>query len=246
VQAQLSTELGPETLAAFKQYVAKVESGLDQRDEGGKPFLWLDENPKQRAKARRGEIVVHQFGDEIIEVEDGLIHHWLGAVFLPGVTLEDVATLLHDFKNHVKYYPEVVAAELTSKEGDIFHHRMRTQVKKVLTVVLDMDLEAHHRTVDDKRYAVRSYTTRVSEVKDSGSPEENVLPDGKGSGFMWRLYSYWRLEETEDGVLAELETVSLSRGIPFGLGWVIKPFVKDVPQESLISTLSSTRSVLTK
>lgn len=61
---------------------------------------------------------------------------------------------------------------------------------------------------------------------------------------MWRL-SYWRLEEVEDGVLAELETVSRSRGIPFGLGMIIKPFVEDVPRESLISTLSSSRDALT-
>ena len=245
-EAQFSTELKAETLEAFKQYVATVEADLDKRDSGEKPFLWLDENPNQRSEVLQGEVAVHQFGGELIEVEDGLLHHWLGAAFMPGVTLEQVAALLDDVPKHVDYYPEVVEAEVLSREGDVVHQRMRTEVTKVLTVVLDMELQAHHRRLNDKRHAVRSYSIRVSEVKDHGTPDENVLPDGEGTGFMWRLYSYWRLEEVEGGVFMELETVSLSRGIPWGLGMIVKPFVEDVPQESLISTLTSTRTALTK
>ena len=242
----MSTELKPETLKAFKQYVAKVEATPDKRDQGTKPFLWLDEHPAERKEALGGEVVVHQFGDDIIKVDDGLIHHWLGAAFLPGVTLEATSKLLYDVEKHVEYCPEVVEAELISKDGDVYHQRMRTQVEKVLTVVLDMEMKAHHQQVSDERYAVRSYSIRVSEVEDPGTEDENVLPDGEGTGFMWRLNSYWRLEAVDGGVLSELETVSLSRGIPFGLGMIIKPFVEEVPKESLVSTLTSTRNALAK
>ncbi len=242
----MSTELKPKTLEAFNHYVAKIEAGLDQRDSGGKPFLWLDEHSNQRKEVLEGEIVVHQFGDDVIEVKSGLIHHWLGAAFMPGATLEEIASLLDDAGKHVDYYPEVVESEVLSREGDVVHQRIRTKVKKVLTVVLDMELEAHHQRLNDKRHAVRSYSIRVSEVEDHGTAEENVLPDGKGTGFMWRLNSYWRLEAVEGGVLTELESISLSRGIPFGLGMIIKPFVVEVPQESLVSTLTSTRNALTK
>lgn len=245
-QAQFSTELSAETLEAFKEYVATVEPELDKRDSGGKPFLWLDEHPDQRREVLQGEIAVHQFGGELIEVEDGLVHHWLGAAFMPGVTLDEAAALLDEVQKHVDYYPEVVEAEVLSRDGDVVNQRMRTQVTKVLTVVLDMELQAHHNRLSDKRHAVRSYSVRVSEVEDYGTPEENVLPDGEGTGFMWRLYSYWRLEEADGGVFMELETVSLSRGIPWGLGMIIKPFVEEVPQESLVSTLTSTRTALTK
>ena len=242
----MSTELKPETLEAFKQYVAKVEATLDQRDNGGKPFLWLDEHPQQRQETLQGEIVVHQFGDDIIEVKSGLIHHWLGAAFMPGVTLDEATNLLSDAEKHVDYYPEVVESEVLSREGDVIHQRMRTSVKKVLTVVLDMELEANHQRLNDERHTIRSYSIRVSEVKDHGTQDEEVLPDGEGTGFMWRLNSYWRLEAVDGGVLTELETVSLSRGIPFGLGMIIKPFVVKVPQESLVSTLTSTRNALAK
>jgi hypothetical protein len=41
-----------------------------------------------------------------------------------------------------------------------------------------------------------------------------------------------------------LEAISLTREIPAGLGWLIRPFVTSVPQESLSFTLSRTRAAL--
>ena len=58
---------------------------------------------------------------------------------------------------------------------------------------------------------------------------------------MWRLNTYGRLETRGDGVLVQFETVSLSRDIPFGLGWAIGPFVTSVPRESLMFTLETMR-----
>ena len=43
------------------------------------------------------------------------------------------------------------------------------------------------------------------------------------------------------GTFVQFETVSLSRDIPFGLGWVIGPFVTSVPKESLLFTLETLR-----
>jgi hypothetical protein len=44
----------------------------------------------------------------------------------------------------------------------------------------------------------------------------------------------------------QCESVSLSRDIPFGLGWVVGPFVSSIPRESLTFTLQTTRDALTK
>ncbi len=52
---------------------------------------------------------------------------------------------------------------------------------------------------------------------------------------------YWRIEEAEGGAFVECLTISLSRQIPFGLGWAIKPFVTSLPRESLEGTLEATR-----
>ena len=68
----------------------------------------------------------------------------------------------------------------------------------------------------------------------------------QGGGYLWRLNSYWRFEERDGGVYLECESVSLTRDIPFGLGWIVGPFVTSLPRESLEFTLQTTRKKLMK
>jgi hypothetical protein len=42
----------------------------------------------------------------------------------------------------------------------------------------------------------------------------------------------------------ECEAVSLTRGIPIGLGWLVTPIVRELPRESLTHTLEATRLAL--
>ena len=79
-----------------------------------------------------------------------------------------------------------------------------------------------------------------------GQPDERELPVGHDGGYLWRLNSYWRLLEQDGGVYVECESISLTRDIPFGLGWVVKPFVTSLPKDSLAFTLETTRKMLSK
>ena len=111
-------------------------------------------------------------------------------------------------------------------------------------MVLDTDHEVHYVSLDRSRWMCRSHTTRIAEVEDAGSPKERVLPPDTGHGFLWRLYSYWRFEERDGGVYVECRAISLTRDVPFGLGWAIEPIIQKLPQESLIKTLEATRKAL--
>jgi hypothetical protein len=82
------------------------------------------------------------------------------------------------------------------------------------------------------------------EVANADQPGEHEKPVGHDGGFLWRLNSYWRFEERGEGVYVECESISLTRDIPVGLGWLIKPFIIDIPKESLQMTLGSTRSAV--
>jgi len=42
----------------------------------------------------------------------------------------------------------------------------------------------------------------------------------------------------------QIETVSLTRDIPFGLSWAVGPFVQSVPRDSLTFTLQSASNAL--
>ena len=48
------------------------------------------------------------------------------------------------------------------------------------------------------------------------------------------------------GVYVECESISLTRDIPFGLSWIVKPFVTSLPKDSLTFTLETTRKALMK
>src|ERR1035438_430492 len=83
--------LKPETLSAWNGYVQRVDS------ESG-PFLWLDKDPGRPTQVRGGEILAEPAGgsNDPKVVPFGLIHDWVGAVFIPGVTLAQVFAVVDD------------------------------------------------------------------------------------------------------------------------------------------------------
>ena len=92
----------------------------------------------------------------------------------------------------------------------------------------------------------RIASTRIAEVENAGTPEEREKPVGHDGGYLWRLNTYWRLLTRDGGVYIQCESVSLTRGIPLGLGWIVGPFVTSIPRESLTFTLETTRRELEK
>lgn len=234
-------KLQPETIQAFNKYVKAAEEMMQKSLEGEQSFLWIDrEDPQVRVRLREGEIVLRHF-EEKTSIPGGLIHDWLGAVFIPGATAEEVVRVLQDCDRHKEIYPEVVDSKLLGRNGDTVRGYLRFVKKKMITVVLNTEHEASYYRLSEERWHGRSYSTRIAQLKDAGKTNERELPVGEDSGFLWRLYAYWRVDEVDGGVFAECNAISLSRSIPRILGWMIKPFLASVPKESLVSTLKATR-----
>jgi hypothetical protein len=248
-----TVELKPETIAAFNHYVQLSEQRMRNDLQSGS-FLWTEGLPIQQGETlserlKRGEVVIEKL--ETLErgasmaVPGGLIHHWVGIVFIPGATLKQTLALLQDYDGHSRIYaPRVVRSKLIQHNGDDFKFSLRLRETKIVTVVLDTDYDVHYVRMDSKRAYSRSYSTRVAEVESAGQPGEHEKPTGNDSGFLWRLNSYWRFCERDGGVYVQLEAVSLTRDIPEGVGWLIRPFVTSIPRESLEFTLERTRAAL--
>jgi hypothetical protein len=118
--------------------------------------------------------------------------------------------------------------------------------KKVITVVLNTIYETRYYPYGENRWYCRSYAARIAEVEDYGEPDARELPEGDGRGFLWRMHAYWRLEKADGGVYVECRSISLSRRVPRGLGWIVNPFIRDMPVQSLKSTLVATRDTVLK
>ena len=176
-----------------------------------------------------------------------MLHHWRGTAFAPGATAADFERMMKNFDAYPKdYAPQVVQARILTRRGDNFHVLMRTRQKHVITVVLDMNLDITFGRLDAQHGYSLSRSTQISEIESPGTPEERALGPKENHGFLWRLNTYWSYEERDGGLYMQIETVSLSRAVPEGLGWAIKPFVESVPKESLEFTLRSTCDALRK
>jgi hypothetical protein len=238
-------QLKAETEQAFVAYIGGAENAMQQALRQS-ASSWSDADPDRARQVRQGEVVAQCWsGRKPVRVKDGLIHDWGAAALIPGTTVKLTLKLVQDYDNHKNIYkPEVIDSKLLSRDGDDFKVHLRLLKKKVVTVVLDTYHDVHYAALGSNGWHCRSHTTRIQEVEGAGTPNEEVLPPDSGHGFLWRLYSYWRFQEKEEGVFVECRAISLSRAIPLGLGWLIEPIVQTLPRESLINTLEATRRAL--
>jgi len=239
-------QLKQSTTDAFEAYIRKAEAEMTPRIEGNGPFLWSDCIPERAEQVRKGHIVAQLWaGEDLVRVPDGLIHDWVGAVWIRGTTLKKTLSLVQDYDKHKHIYkPEVIDSRLLSHQGNDFKIFLRLLKKKIITVVLDTDHDVHYSPVSPTRWVCRSYTTSISEVENAGKPNETVMPPETGYGYLWRLDSYWWFEERDGGVFVETRAISLTRDVPAGLGWIVEPIIRKLPRQSLINTLTSTRRAL--
>jgi hypothetical protein len=110
--------------------------------------------------------------------------------------------------------------------------------------VLNTEYQVEFTRIDPRRWTSRSASTRIAQVADPGSPNEQELPVGDDGGYLWRIVTLWRFEEGDGGVYLECEVLGLTRGVPYGLGWLIRPIIRSFPRESLAETLLDTRNAL--
>jgi hypothetical protein len=226
-------DLEPRTVREYDAYVA---AALREMAEG----------PVRFAPAAAGEPVIEPWNkDPTADVHDGLIHDWVGAVFVPGVKARQAVDLLTAFERHAQIYaPDVSASKLISRDGGVYRSSLRLVKKKVITVTLDTEYETRYSPLGQNRWLGVIRSTRVQEVDGAGEAGESLKPEGSGFGFLWRLNSWWVVEERNGGVLLQLRSVTLTREIPFGVSWMVKPMVTSLPRESLASTLQKTAAAL--
>ncbi len=236
-------DLKPETMKGYQAYIQSLEPRLNQQNASSQGFLWIDKSAARRQQVRDGEVATEQV--KAPDVPGGLIQHWIGGVFIPNVTIDQVVKIDQDYNHHkVIYAPEVADSKLLSRNGNHFKVFLRFRKHKVITVVLDSYHDVDYQTLAPGKLFSRSISSKIQEVKNPDEPGEKVLPVGEGMGFLWAMNSYWRMQERDGGVYAECEAVTLARNVPAGLGGMIGPIIHSLAAESLTSTLETKRKAL--
>ena len=247
----LAPQLQPKTRAAFDRYVTVTEARIATELDGRQPFLWINRLPaaaKADAMSRleRGEVVHERLetrdNGKSIEADDGMIHHWIGSVLLPKVSLAKARSVVERYDQYPRVLkPMVQNSRVVSRTGDNFLVQMRTSMTKAMvTVVIDADYDVSYRSLGPSRLYTRSVAGNIFEVKSAGEPGETRIQGDKSGGFLWRLNTYCSFEEIPAGTVEQCESISLTRGIPI-YAFFVKPFVTSIPRDTLAFTLGRVR-----
>jgi hypothetical protein len=250
-----ATELKPDTAAAFDRYVRLTESKMES-DLQSNRFLVVDQLPVAQSKEayeqlRHGQLFIQEMntmdGYLPIHIPNGLIHHWVGVTFIPKATLRDVNSVLQDYANEPKIYqPEIRRAKLIEQNGNKSKVYLQFFSKSIITVVLDGYFDVTLISIDKTRSESISHSTHIAEVANPGSADEHVRTDGGDHGYMWRLNSYWRIEEKDGGVYVQNESITLTRTVPVMLAWIANPLIKSLPRDVLAHMLNDTQDAVRK
>ena len=240
--ALLLGEPVPAASAAFERYCKGVEARLAAEHRAGSSgFLVGDGDRAMEARLRGGEVVVEKLSpaDEN-EFAGAMLHDWRGSAFAQGAKAEDFERVMRDFGGYPRTFaPEVLQARVVSAQGDHLQVWMRVRQKHGITVVMDSTYDVGFGRLDARHGWSVSRSLSVLELEGAGTRSERVLSAGEEHGFLWRMNTYWSFEEKDGGLYVQVESVSLTRAIPRGLGWAVGPFVESIPRESMEFTLRS-------
>jgi hypothetical protein len=183
----------------------------------------------ERDRERKNDVpTLAPVSGESINVADGTIHRWRGATLVKGMTLTRLFQRLQD-PGTPPPQEEVLESRVLARSPDRLSVYLKIMRRAVITVTYDTE----HTVMFDRRSPTagssRSVATRI------------VQADGGDHGFLWRLNSYWRYLETPEGVIVELESLSLSRGVPMLIRPMAGPIIGRVAQESVNATLDALR-----
>jgi hypothetical protein len=249
--ASFGAELARDTVSAWDQYVKSTEERIAAELNDRRGFLALDFAPHAAAVRRsvlNGELVITRaetrgrHGGR--DIPGGSIHHWRAAVLVRGITVDRLMAALRDPERHGYRPPDVLRRRLLERSGARERVFLQIQRREIVTAVFNTEHEVHFTAHPGGRGSSRSISTRIAEVEHAGTPSARERPVGNDRGFLWRLNSYWRYEPVPGGVIVELESLSLSRSVPFVLAPIAGPIITRVARESIERTLGGIRNQL--
>lgn len=241
-----AARLYPEAALAWTTYAAATERRMNTELLDGRRFLAMDFGPYAAADRRavlNGEIVIRHMDTvdsrgQVLEVPSALVHHWRGAILIPRVKLSDVLARLQAGGPPTKQ-EDVLDSRVLERSPDRMRIYLKLQRTKFVTVVYNTEHLVTFKRISPTRATSASTATKIAELEDVGTPREHELAPGDDRGFLWRLNAYWRYEEVPGGVIAECESITLSRTIPSVLLYVVSPLIDSAAQESMERTLRS-------
>jgi hypothetical protein len=250
--AARAAELQPETVQAWLACVEGTEQRVARELSSSRGFLGMDFQDgsaamRDRSAVLSGEILIARIPNKdksgrLIDIPEGEVHHWRGAVFIPGVTLEDVLDPLENPSPENARQEDVLDYRVLEKEPGRHRLYLKLQRSRIVTVRYNTEHLVKYRRHGTDRASSSSVATRIAEIDSLRDNREQEKPQGRDRGFLWRMNSYWRYEQVDGGVVVECESMTLSRSVPPVLKYMARSLINGVARESMQRTLQSMRT----
>lgn len=242
--ATAAADLTANASRAYADYLARARDAFVDRATREGELLDAD----SRAALRNGAVLGKPGqGDGIHTVQDALVHHWVGAVFIERATLEQVLATSRAYQDYPAMFEPIVAARVLENDGDVF--RLLTRLRESaggISATLDVRSTARYVRLNQRRAYVVSSSDEIREVRDAGRPTETLMPPGRDNGYLWRASTFTHFVERDGGVYVEIETVGLSRRFPPMLGWLIEPIARRLGRKSVAESADEFRAAVRK
>ena len=232
------------TLQAWDEYIRIVNLHIAKSAAGSGQFLWTDESQDIARRVQRNEVVVTNHNPE--DVPQGLIHDWVGAVFVPNVTLDRALSVVESYDRYDEFYkPLFSKCKVLARDGDqVKLNVVATQRAFSVTAAVETEDQVQVVRLSPTKAYITSNAVRVQEIANYGQPTEHVFPENRRPGYVWREVTVQRLEARDGGVYVEWEMIVLSRGIPTAFRWLIKPLTDELPRKMMLDLLDETRTAV--
>ena len=246
--AMAAARLHADAASAWSAYLAATQSRIARELRAPLGFLAIDfdaDGVAERRAVRSGAVVVRSIHTldargERIEAPSARIHHWRGDVLIPGVSVGELVGQLR--RGVVPRDEGVLASRVLDSGPDRLRVYLRLQRTSLITVVYNTEHVVAFATDGGSRATSTSEATKIAEVSRPNTPEEREIPAGDDHGFLWRLQAYWRYEGVSEGVIAECESIALSRDVPSLLRYLVDPLVERTARESMSRTMLAMRA----
>ena len=187
-----------------------------------------------------------------------MIVDWIGAVRIPGASLETFEGVLARYDTYKKWYkpyifdcyaqptdgPGVKNFAVTSILHDVYEKPAMMVPDQHFSFEIRAESSYFWMGTDSRTLVIRTHATSIREA-NSGHPEHadsrlknDLLPQAHGQGVLWRSDTWWRATEAGPDLYAEYESLSLARSLDamefFSLCSVLRlPGLKEKALESM-------------
>ncbi len=279
--APCESDLDPRTASDYDAYLKRARTEIEQPLGSRLPDRVADDHRSVALAAldNKQPYVWNLNAAEpngAMPVYKGVIVDWMAAIRIPGVTLETFEGVLSQYTSYKKWYkPYIFDCYARPVPGPGLKNFAVTSIlhdvyEKPAPLVPDQHFsfevmaESNYFRLgsgDSRTLLIRTHAASIREA-NSGHPEHadsrmknNLLPEGRGQGVLWRSDTWWRAVATNSGVYAEYESLSLARSLDgvefFSLCSVLRlPGLKDKalgsmterPRRTVLSIVTSTRT----